>query len=859
MRKNGKIFQRESELNKIYKNFLYSFVIVALAVTGAVAAENLSRSAVNIERARAVGTSVTPSVRGKQQQQPTIQRNTVQRSGAARTVSARATTTNPQQTKRTATRVSRAANFITQAGNAIIRRAFGIGRSATNTTVARSATAPKARSAMPMGASRARATAVFNDMSKLGGGYNTCREAYNTCMDQFCAGMNETYRRCFCSNNFRNLRDKEEALDTATTMLARFEDNNLNAVNKTADEVNAMYSATAGEAAIKKDTSASAALLDEIGDLLSGKKKASDAKTMTSLTGLSIDFSSDLDDIWSSNSSDSFFNMNDNTDLTSLEGMELYNNAHSQCMQVINDSCGATAVRNMVKSAYSVLITQDCNAYQKKLDSKTEQVKQTVRTAEKYLREARLEEYRSHNSADVNECMDKVEQAILAPTACGADFVKCMDFTGTYINASTGEAIYSPRLFKLNEIIVLDGSSGDVLGQNPEFNKFLDSKRMYANSALDTCRTISDTVWTEFKRNALIKIAQAQDEKLEEVKMSCVQTMKECYDTQGGALKSFDDTTAQASGALAARAARDMCIDKVAACAALYAKDGDPVCNVDKTTNRITNADKCGLASLQNFVANVDDVRIAEGCGTAIDNYLKQICTPSTGDEGYPWNCRLRKFFNDDTSITLENLETTGAMGYNKPTSDSRNLSLQQLIVNYAYENCAMKKNDSYAGVELEPRIQSEIGRKMIDLHDQMLDLISEKCEDADGIWIDKDADSAFASITTGRLQESFYLNTFGKTPTESENEYHVNSWGKCVQDSVRLRCESLDVVMGGNGDATYDAASGTCKFGLEYYKRKCTEIQGIWDDNICYVYDGRHGGAINGLVNTPVISPVTR
>ena len=35
---------------------------------------------------------------------------------------------------------------------------------------------------------------------------------------------------------------------------------------------------------------------------------------------------------------------------------------------------------------------------------------------------------------------------------------------------------------------------------------------MFATSALDTCRDIADVVWTEFKRSALIEIAQAQDE-----------------------------------------------------------------------------------------------------------------------------------------------------------------------------------------------------------------------------------------------------------------------------------------------------------------------------------------------------------
>ena len=110
-------------------------------------------------------------------------------------------------------------------------------------------------------AAMSRATAVFDDVSKIGGGYAQCREAYATCMDQFCAKANDTYRRCFCSARFTEFRDIEDALDQARILLQQFEDNNLNAVDKTAAEVDAMYSATVGEAAIKNDTSGAAKLL----------------------------------------------------------------------------------------------------------------------------------------------------------------------------------------------------------------------------------------------------------------------------------------------------------------------------------------------------------------------------------------------------------------------------------------------------------------------------------------------------------------------------------------------------------------------------------------------------------------------
>ena len=106
----------------------------------------------------------------------------------------------------------------------------------------------------PSRAGVARATAVFNDVTKIGGGYADCRDAYATCMDQICAAANDTYRRCFCSVRFTDFRETSERLDSALTMLAEFQDENLNAVDKTAAEVNAMYTATAGEKAIKKDT-----------------------------------------------------------------------------------------------------------------------------------------------------------------------------------------------------------------------------------------------------------------------------------------------------------------------------------------------------------------------------------------------------------------------------------------------------------------------------------------------------------------------------------------------------------------------------------------------------------------------------
>ena len=672
-----------------------------------------------------------------------------------------------------------------------------VGRAAASSVVRAATAQSAARSATTSNVSRsatARATAVFDDISKIGGGYSACREAYATCMDQFCAKANDTYRRCFCSSKFEEFRDTENALDEAKSLLMRFEDNNLNAVDKSAAEVDAMYSATVGEMAIKNDTSAAAATLSEIGDLLSGKKKAQTNNTSGSLGILSLDFTEDVDDIWSGNGGSSIFNTGSGEDLSALEGQKLFNSANNQCLKMISESCENNAVLTMARSAYNIMITQDCNAYEKKINSQREAVKQTVRQAEKMLRDARLEEYRNHNTADVNECLAKVRSALTQDTACGANYKRCLDYSGVYINSNTGEAIYSPRLFKLVEQINLDGSS-DVLGQNPQFNQFLDSKKMFATTALDTCRDISDIVWQEFKRAALIEISQAQDEKIEEIKMSCVNTMADCYDTQSSALKSFDDTTSQYSGAQAAYAARTMCQDKVAACAALYAGPNDVECKFDNN-GRLTNGAVCGLTALVNFVQTVDNVRVAEGCSIALDNKMKEICTPAKDTRGYPWNC---------SAMSRDELKST--------------------VEKYAQLYCADPASNKQ---DLAAETQSTVNKIIDSIYEELDYQLMESCEELDGYWVA--TGDVMQEELSGKLLSAFYANNFGGRTGDTETSY-----GLCVENDTMVQCISYN---SGKEEqvATYDRSKDICIFTDEWYKMKCETMQGYYENSVCYV-----------------------
>ena len=700
--------------------------------------------------------------------------------------------------------------------------------------VIKNASPRSATSSTSFGASRAaavsRATAVFNDVSKIGGGYAACRDSYATCMDQLCANANDTYRRCFCSDRFIDFRDTEYALDEAKSLLMQFEDNNLNAVDKTAAEVSAMYSATVGEAAIKKDTSGAQSILNQIGDLLSGKKKSSSKSSSTSLGVMSLDFSSDIGDIWGGGgdgTSNSIFDTSTGVDLTSLEGQALYEAANKQCLQLAADQCDSKAVLNMATSSYGILISQDCNAYEKNINAKREAVKQTVRQAEKILREARLEEYRAHNSADVNECVEKVRAVMTTDVACGANYKRCLDPSGKYTSQSTGEPIYSSELFKLQDTIKL--SDSDSAG-SADFDKFLDSKKMFAKTALDTCRDNEKAVWEEFKRVAIIEIAQAQDEKIEEVRTSCVSVMAQCYDAQSNALKSFDAATAQTAGALSAYAAKEMCRDKVSACASLYGSSADNQgCTFDDY-GRITadSYNSCGLKSLLAFVDTVDNTRVAESCEVAVENYINELCTPSNGTIGFPWNCRGKRIMSDTTKYTSND---------DIMTKDTE--SVQGLVMAFAYENCKNPtvseydeeqnlKNDRYDTL-LTQTIRAKVNALVENIQDELEHQLMEQCDKFGGYWVLEDD-------TTGKYEEmqAFTVSVYGR------NNNNDDSIGKCVQKTDEVICQSYnsddaEVVL-----ARYTETPngrGDCLVSEQWYRNQCALLgSGYYDNNTCYV-----------------------
>ena len=105
-------------------------------------------------------------------------------------------------------------------------------------------------------------------------------------------------------------------------------------------------------------------------------------------------------------------------------------------------------------------IENDCAALATNLSKQKNSANSSIRETEHEMGMARLENYNAHNALSINECINSVRNDLTAPTACGPDFVHCLDITGLYLNIDTGAPIYSTNFYKLETQISL---SGDIL------------------------------------------------------------------------------------------------------------------------------------------------------------------------------------------------------------------------------------------------------------------------------------------------------------------------------------------------------------------------------------------------------------
>lgn len=528
----------------------------------------------------------------------TLSPNNARSNGSAtRSVARRVSSTTPRSNGTTSTR--------TASINA---------RNGTTVSVARSATTRTIRGTTPKIRARAATMSSGALTSTFTEGYSECHDAYFTCMDQFCATLSDSYRRCVCSSKLENVKARERILGQTASQLQDFKDLNLDSILKTPGEVHAMLSASEGEATLEKtkDNSESAQQLHAITSVLNN------TRTKATSTQGRLDAGGDISAIWATT------DLASGADIATLTGESLYNAVHAQCAELVSPQCPKKSTLNMVISAYGMYIENDCSLLLNALDKQATNANSSIRQAEREMTSARLDNYNAHNSSSINDCIAKVRKDITADTACGENYVHCLDFTGLYLNRTTGEPIYSADFYKINEQISL---KGDVLSNkaNQKIVMNLNNKKTLASASLETCRDVADSVWTEYLHQAITEIYQGQQSRVRQVKDECLDVVNKCYDEQTQSLRDYSKIEEQYLLGSRLELSEELCKEMLTTCSNLYGNGSN------------------GLQLLLTEMHNVTNQKIAKNCATTLQEYAEKLCKVPARDtlHKYPYGCRM--------------------------------------------------------------------------------------------------------------------------------------------------------------------------------------------------------------------------
>lgn len=404
-------------------------------------------------------------------------------------------------------------------------------RSTTNIKqIVNRAASPSNKTTSPTLINRAATDTTTMTETRTGAEYERCKNAYFTCMDQFCMLKNDDYRRCSCSNRVYDLADAKKTLQDAGNQLTVFTEN-LDVVGMTAEQAEAMRKESEGESALMSDSSASKALLQAIMNSIRGKDSYVGGK-YTDLNSINIAF----------DTTNAFGTMDAGQAIAAYNGQNLYSAVYPQCRAAVAADCNDASLQRAI-TAYLMAIEQDCNTVQTAIETSQKELKSAIREGSAMLDLARVENRKNHNSSDFTTCLNEVEAAVLSDQVCGAGYKKCLD-NGEFIDVSTGKPIAGVENFYELQSLLTFTEGVDTANQklskitsNRTFVQNFEKKvKKFAEPALDKCVEIADDVWSEYLDKAMLDIYYAQKAKVSEIKQGCFDFISSCYENTDAAL-----------------------------------------------------------------------------------------------------------------------------------------------------------------------------------------------------------------------------------------------------------------------------------------------------------------------------------
>lgn len=213
-------------------------------------------------------------------------------------------------------------------------------------------------------------------------GSQSCREAYRSCMDQFCLLDETEGSRCACSSNI----EQSKSL--------------IQEIQEIQEEADLLYT----EGVEREQLGAQARLV--FGE-------SEEAKKSSAMSG--IDFMS-----WINSGTEEEVSLGADMDI----GDPLYAMASEYCADRL-DACGKDA--EMEEMLYARQIVQDCKTFESYLKEQKTYAEQNKRTAEAAVRQARLSMLDTTNKYNRGECLLAYRSCIADKGGCGVNFENCLD------------------------------------------------------------------------------------------------------------------------------------------------------------------------------------------------------------------------------------------------------------------------------------------------------------------------------------------------------------------------------------------------------------------------------------------------
>ncbi len=371
----------------------------------------------------------------------------------------------------------------------------------TGTVVrARSATAPAQPTKQPSIAARASAKQkVIGTGTKVSAAAKNiivsdeCREKYEGCMDSFCMLDNDTGGRCLCSN-------KNKELDA---ILAEIENLDQQSYQMATFGVERIEMGDDADIAIQNATNVANSISNPESEKNKTARKALDLSAWDIVAG--------------NHENENIFG--DAAGIENLTGDALHSYVMNLCTEQIPECAGEIGILKMM---YTQQIRSDCTAYENSLKQQKQSSAQKLAAAERALREAALEQYRSANKYDLGQCTVQFKKCMQTTGGCGEDFSNCasvvaMDNTNT--RKSTSSKIKTYKIQGEITNIEISASTYDTLA----------GKKPLCESVTKSCITVADQVWDTFLRDIAPQVKNAELIAEDKARQDCIGNISSCF------------------------------------------------------------------------------------------------------------------------------------------------------------------------------------------------------------------------------------------------------------------------------------------------------------------------------------------